>query len=688
MSSPSSQVQPARGYSATAIGVLLTVFVLVVLDLVRMRLHAPYLSSGTGALAFFAVASTTGALLGGVALLVREELLRKLASFAFIGSAVVGAVDALVLVLLGFFAQDPRNASPNLRVLLSFALIGALVGTKWFLATRSARLERWLRPACSLACIAACSWMMGQLRWNGDDWFRLALHLVLAACVIDLVRLQSARLPRPRVVLAMASLVALLLLSASTLLRASPQARLALHHRASHARSWVHAAERVFDWDGDGAIALFGGSAALAVPLVAERGADEAHIERVRAVATSRVLDAPSLANQKGLFGSAADRDILLISLDSLRWDAIEHLPELRTALGPHLLFELAVSPATATKESLSGTLRGRPLRQLNFEQGPLTGGPILWRDPSPTLAHVLQPAGYRAVTVPTSHVGDPRNGMAAGFETIWVANYDARAQAPAKPPPVQTFVAAQEALPVLLEAARETRGPLCAWVHLMEPHAPYRLSDASRCNRAKPVDCYRAALRETSQRLAGFIREFTSSRGKEPIIAVFGDHGEEFGEHGGDFHGSSLHAEQVRVGFMLSVPGLKAARVATPVSTASLPATLLELLGLTVPTSMVEPSLLPSIAGERAWPAIAASELRLGSHFMIAYTGARFRYLHDPVHGVEMLFDLERDPLEQRNLAADPVALGSMRELARTWEPSVFAVAGREMQRSIVKSP
>lgn len=665
MSVPLPEADRACGRSAACVGALLTVFVLALLDVVRMRMHAPHISMGTGALAFLVVGWATGVLLAGATLLAREELSRRLASGGLIGGAVAAMVDALVLILLVFVAQNPRNVSPNMRLLVSVALIVGLVGAKWFWSTQSPLLVRWLRPASAMVCIAACLWMISQLRWNGEDWFRIALHLVLAVCVVELVRLQAEWLSPRRIGLVLGG-VALLLVSAGALLRASPQARLALHHRASHVRSWVHAIEHLFDRDGDGAVTLFGDapdSAQRTALLTAGMDKGALHVSALEPAA-----GAARLAGKKALGGSAAGRDILLLSLDSFRWDAVQHLPELREALGPHLLFETAVSPAAATKESLSSTLRGRPVRLLNFESEPLMGGPILWRDPSPTLAHALQPAGYRVLTVPTSHVADPRTGMAAGFETIWVANFDSRGQAPTKPPHTQTFVSAQEALPVLLEAARETPGPLCAWVHLMEPHAPYRLTDPSSCDPEKPVDCYRAALRETSQRLADFIREFTASRGKAPLIAVFGDHGEEFGEHGGDFHGSSLHAEQVRVGFMLAIPGVAAGRIAAPVSTASLPATLLELLGVAVPASMIEPSLVPSIAGERAWPAVATSELRLGSHFMSAYTSQHFRYLHDPVHEVEMLFDSKRDPLEQRDVITDAVALDSMRDLARAW--------------------
>jgi hypothetical protein len=279
--------------------------------------------------------------------------------------------------------------------------------------------------------------------------------------------------------------------------------------------------------------------------------------------------------------------------------------------------------------------------------------------------------ANYRALTVPTSHVADPRTGVQSGFESVWAANYDAREREPARSPYAHGYVPADEVLAVVMGAARTTKGPLCAWVHLMEPHSPYTVRDPASCDRSVAGSCFRAAVRDTAERLKRLLEDFTRARGRAPIVAVFGDHGEEFGEHGGDFHATSVHAEQVRVGFMLAAPGvLPAARVDAPVSIASIPATLLELLGIAAPASMSEPSLLSAIQGESAWPELAVSELPVGTRRLLAYTGRRYRYLHDPVHATELLFEMQSDPYEQRDLSQrEPAALQRMRALARAWD-------------------
>ncbi len=68
---------------------------------------------------------------------------------------------------------------------------------------------------------------------------------------------------------------------------------------------------------------------------------------------------------------------------------------------------------------------------------------------------------------------------------------------------------------------------------------------------------------------------------GKDDVVVLFADHGEEFYDHGGLAHGHTLHEELLRVPLVLKAPGLAPGRVAEPVSLLDVSPTLLELLGL-----------------------------------------------------------------------------------------------------------
>ena len=78
-------------------------------------------------------------------------------------------------------------------------------------------------------------------------------------------------------------------------------------------------------------------------------------------------------------------------------------------------------------------------------------------------------------------------------------------------------------------------------------------------------------------------------------------DHGEEFGEHGGHYHGTSVYEEQVHVPLIVSVPGtLTARRIAEPVQTIDLLPTLPGGLDIPKPPRMRGRDLGPLLAGKR----------------------------------------------------------------------------------------
>lgn len=201
-----------------------------------------------------------------------------------------------------------------------------------------------------------------------------------------------------------------------------------------------------------------------------------------------------------------------------------------------------------------------------------------------------------------------------------------------------------------------------------MEPHADYHWSPTGEGPRTR--DGFRRAVRYESRLIAGLRRDLARLRRRPAIVAVFGDHGEEFGEHGGAVHGSSVHAELGRVTFLLSAPGLGATLHRAPVSLAALPATVLDLLGLPAPVDFTEPSLLPCLDGERPCPEPVVTELVHPYRSVTGYTTSRWRLVRDAAHDVDQLFDVVRDPVEQRDVAASrPRELASVRALAASWD-------------------
>jgi membrane-anchored protein YejM (alkaline phosphatase superfamily) len=346
---------------------------------------------------------------------------------------------------------------------------------------------------------------------------------------------------------------------------------------------------------------------------------------------------------------AAAGADVLFLSFDAMRWDFADAVSEVWRELGPHVRFTRALSPASRTENAYAALLRGVPTRLANGREAALR---------RPTLAEILVGHGYRAVQVPTHFYFGPGRFQNAGFELAFTAEF---------PKKRGRIVPADSALRKALEIAKTTPKSLFLSVHLMESHDPYRWNGGQ----GPPTPAgQRRAFRELDGRAAAFLRQFRRERGSRPlVVAIFGDHGEEFGEHGGAYHSSSVYAEQVRVAFVLSAPGVPETSVAAPVSLASLPATVVDLLGLDAAQSFTEPSLLGCLVNRADCPTVAVSEmLWLGSR--VGYTFERHRLVVDPEHDLERLYDSEVDPLEQNDLfASEPALLDALRERARRFD-------------------
>ena len=153
----------------------------------------------------------------------------------------------------------------------------------------------------------------------------------------------------------------------------------------------------------------------------------------------------------------------------------------------------------------------------------------------------------------------------------------------------------------------------------------------------------------------------------QETLVVIASDHGEEFFEHGLMGHGNSLYAPSVRIPLLMVWPGRlpRGLRVMEPVSLASVPATLMELLGR--PGPFPGPS-LAGYWGERPpAPTAVVSGVTYARNLPDWYPvsrGAlesarvgRYRYIWSGPDSLGQLYDHSVDPEEFQNLAREPWA-------------------------------
>jgi arylsulfatase A-like enzyme len=203
-------------------------------------------------------------------------------------------------------------------------------------------------------------------------------------------------------------------------------------------------------------------------------------------------------------------------------------------------------------------------------------------------------------------------------------------------------------------------------WIHFFEPHEPYVTHEGFSFG-GSDIDRYDSEIAYTD---AAVGRLITAARKRQPntVIVLAADHGEEFDEHGGRYHGTTLYDEQLRVPLIISIPGIAPHTVESPVQLLDIAPTLLNLLDIPVPVRMRGTDLGPWLAvppapSSRLPPAFAEVE---DKRMVVVGTEKLLCDLH---WGTCAYYDLAADPREQRNLAeARPDRAGALRALLDEW--------------------
>ena len=159
------------------------------------------------------------------------------------------------------------------------------------------------------------------------------------------------------------------------------------------------------------------------------------------------------------------------------------------------------------------------------------------------------------------------------------------------------------------------------------------------------------------------------SGRAEETIIVLWSDHGFHLGEKQ-RWRKWTLWEEVSRVPLIIVAPGVTTpgSRTAKPVSLLDVYPTLTELAGISIPEHLEGTSLGPLLRDPDAeWDHAAVTTNGYREH---AVRGDRYRYIHH-ADDSEELYDLETDPNEWKNLAADS-AFGEVKRRLAEWLPKV----------------
>jgi arylsulfatase A-like enzyme len=213
---------------------------------------------------------------------------------------------------------------------------------------------------------------------------------------------------------------------------------------------------------------------------------------------------------------------------------------------------------------------------------------------------------------------------------------------------------------------ARDMRVPFFITYLPIAGHHPYAINTPGPFSGDSDFVRYLNALHEGDRALGDLIKGFRD-RGldRDTLFVIFGDHGEAFGQHPGNFaHTLFIYEENVRVPYIIVAPGVidgskRVMRLASAVDTMP---TILDLLGLEVPAGLDGVSLL----SPQPRVSLFFTDYSLG---WLGLADECWKYLYQLEARRSYLFDVCVDPGEQADRAAgQPVRVAAYRDLVQQW--------------------
>ena len=344
--------------------------------------------------------------------------------------------------------------------------------------------------------------------------------------------------------------------------------------------------------------------------------------------------------------------NVVFITVDTVRADHVKHLgyhrattPEIDRLATEGTTFEAAYAQYPSSRLSMASMFTGRyptgtlvhkrrgPQSKLLIEKG---GLPVR-----------LKEAGYQTKAI-TALNTDLINRI---FQYLphWFDEFN--------PYPHETLLDAPEitrhAIAALPDPSSE---PFLLWVHYFDPHDPYVPRGDDEWGE-RPIDLYDREILWTD----GYVGKFLDTLRSRPdydrtVVIIHSDHGEEFYDHGGQYHHSSLFDEQIHVPLVIRVPGAAARRVKNPVGLVDLTPTIADLLGLPENPERHGSSLVPLLLGEQpSKESVAFAQFReahIARSRLAAVRVGDWKLIRDLNTKTSELYHLARDPNEQQDLA------------------------------------
>ena len=386
-------------------------------------------------------------------------------------------------------------------------------------------------------------------------------------------------------------------------------------------------------------------------------------------------------AEQRPAFVRTADQNVLIVTIDTLRGDALSsyggvaRTPNLDALAAAGIRFTFAHAHAVVTLPSHSSILTGR----YPFEHGVRDNAGFRLAPSAVTLAEAAREKGFATGGFVGAFPLDRQFGLAQGFDVY--DDLGGREVAPAD------FAFAERPAAEVVAAARawieRQQQPWFAWVHVFDPHAPYAAPAPFGAEYA--ANPYAGEVAYTDHALGPL---FDLVRGGQRLttIVVTADHGEGLGDHGEATHGVFAYESTLRVPLIVAQLGPGAPQRSTgttsdaPVRHVDVVPTVAELTGIAMPADLPGRTLLSADTESEPrstyFEAMTAM-LKRGWAPLQGVIVGREKYVSLPI---QELYDLATDSREQTNLAAtSPARAGVLAEGLRAFKAPLPGEEGSE---------
>ncbi len=207
---------------------------------------------------------------------------------------------------------------------------------------------------------------------------------------------------------------------------------------------------------------------------------------------------------------------------------------------------------------------------------------------------------------------------------------------------------------------------PLFLWVHLFEPHEPYVKHPEHSFGGSDGMDAYDSEIAAADAEV-GSIVEVVDKRRPGAIFIISADHGEEFGDHGGRYHGTTVYEEQVRVPLVVVAPGVPPSVVQAPVQTIDLLPTTLAALDVPQPSRIRGRDLGAVLAGRAPANDEGLAFAETDDYTLLARGSDRLICVRKIASCT--LFDIAKDPQQKTPVGDRPERVLELRKLTAAIE-------------------